>query len=100
MTATSVSFPARIYGRYLGELLQSHRAERSPHQRLRLVHGECASLRPTRLGVEVKLAEGSSVVGHIAVLATGNEAPPKSLRGVRREPVAEPLNPASRPMTQ
>ena len=70
--------PRQIYGRYLADLLQSHRVGRSPRQELHVVRGECASLRPTRLGVEVKLTDGSSHFGHIAVLATGNEAPPNA----------------------
>jgi uncharacterized NAD(P)/FAD-binding protein YdhS len=68
--------PREIYGRYLTSLLHSHRAECSPRQALHLVRGECASLLPTRRGIEVKLTDGSSHFAHIAVLATGNEAPP------------------------
>jgi uncharacterized NAD(P)/FAD-binding protein YdhS len=70
--------PRETYGRYLTSLLQTHRVGCSPRQPLHVVRGECASLRPTRLGVEVKLTDGSSHFGHFAVLATGNEAPPNA----------------------
>jgi uncharacterized NAD(P)/FAD-binding protein YdhS len=70
--------PRQIYGRYLTHLLEEHRARCSPRQQLHIVRGECASLRPTRRGVEVKLTDSSSYLSHIAVLATGNEAPPNA----------------------
>ena len=82
--------PREIYGRYLGSLLQTHRIGCSPRQKLHVLRGECASLRPTRLGVEVKLADGSSHVGHIAVLATGNEAPPNAHGPCGASPWREP----------
>jgi uncharacterized NAD(P)/FAD-binding protein YdhS len=70
--------PREIYGRYLGSLLQTHRVGCSPRQQLHVLRGECVSLRSTRFGVEVRLTDGSSHVGDIAVLATGNEAPPNA----------------------
>jgi uncharacterized NAD(P)/FAD-binding protein YdhS len=82
--------PREIYGRYLGSLLQTHRVGCSPRQQLHVLRGECASLRPTRRGVEVKLTDGSSHVGHIAVLATGNEAPPNAHGSCGASPWREP----------
>jgi uncharacterized NAD(P)/FAD-binding protein YdhS len=82
--------PREIYGRYLGSLLQTHRAGCSPRQELHVLRGECASLRPTRLGVEVELTGGSRHFGHIAVLATGNEAPPNAYGPCGASPWREP----------
>ena len=82
--------PREIYGRYLESLLQTHRVGCSPRQELHVLRGECASLRPTRLGVEVKLTDGSSHFGHIAVLATGNEAPPNAHGSCGASPWREP----------
>jgi uncharacterized NAD(P)/FAD-binding protein YdhS len=82
--------PREIYGRYLGSLLQTHRVGCFPRQQLHVLRGECVSLRPTRLGVEVKLTDGSSHFGHIAVLATGNEAPPNAHGPCGASPWREP----------
>jgi uncharacterized NAD(P)/FAD-binding protein YdhS len=82
--------PREIYGRYLGSLLQTHRAGGSPRQALHVLRGECASLRPTRRGVEVKLTDGSSHAADIAVLATGNEAPPNAHGPCGASPWREP----------
>ena len=72
------------------DLLQTHRVGCAPGQALHVLHGECVSLRPTRLGVEIKLTDGSSVFGHIAVLATGNEAPPNAYGPCGASPWQEP----------
>jgi uncharacterized NAD(P)/FAD-binding protein YdhS len=70
--------PREIYGRYLASLLEHHRTRCSPRQALRVVRGECTALRPTQHGIEASLADGSSHAADIAVLATGNEAPPNA----------------------
>jgi uncharacterized NAD(P)/FAD-binding protein YdhS len=67
--------PREIYGQYLASLLRAHGAQDTTRRRLRVMQGECVSLRQTCSAVEVSLADGSSHFGHIAVLATGNEAP-------------------------
>jgi uncharacterized NAD(P)/FAD-binding protein YdhS len=82
--------PRAVYGRYLTDLLHSHRVSCAPGQALHVLRGECVSLRPTRLGVEVKLTDGSSAFGHIAVLATGNEAPPNAHGQCGASPWQEP----------
>ncbi len=82
--------PRGIYGRYLESLLQTHRLACSPRQALHVLHDECVSLCPTGPGVEVKLANGSSHFGHIAVLATGNEAPPNAHGTCGASPWCEP----------
>jgi uncharacterized NAD(P)/FAD-binding protein YdhS len=82
--------PREIYGRYLGSLLQDHCERCPPHQALRVVRGECTALRPTRHGVEVRLADGSIHSADIAVLATGNEAPPNAYGACGASPWQEP----------
>jgi len=68
--------PRSLYGRYLRELL-SELAEREP-VRLRLVQEEAVSITPSGSGVEVSLANGASLVGHVTVLATGHDDQPEA----------------------
>jgi uncharacterized NAD(P)/FAD-binding protein YdhS len=82
--------PREIYGQYLASLLRTHLAPRSPRRRLDIVRGECVSLRATRSGVEARLADGSSQTGHLAVLATGNEAPAAISGPCKVSPWSEP----------
>lgn len=82
--------PREIYGRYLASLLQTHRQPNSAGETLHVLRGECAGLRLTPRGVEVELADGSSHLGHIAVLATGNEAPPPAYGPCSASPWQEP----------
>jgi len=70
--------PRSLYGRYLRELL-AELAEREP-VRLRLVQEEALAITPSGAGVEVALANGASLVGHVAVLATGHDDQPESER--------------------
>jgi uncharacterized NAD(P)/FAD-binding protein YdhS len=93
--------PREIYGRYLESLLQIYRAACAPQRnrprQLHLVRGECTALRPTRSGVEITLADGSIRFGHIAVLATGNEAPPGAYGACSASPWQEPCDAGVRP---
>ena len=82
--------PREIYGRYLASLLQDHCEQCSPRQTLRVVRGECTALRPIQHGVEIRLADGSAYVADIAVLATGNEAPPNAYGAYGANPWQEP----------
>jgi uncharacterized NAD(P)/FAD-binding protein YdhS len=66
--------PRSLYGAYLGDLLDTLVA-REP-VRLRLVNDACLSVAPTASGVEVKLANGTSIAGHVAVLAVGHDQEP------------------------
>lgn len=70
--------PRSLYGRYLRELL-TELTEREP-VRLRLVHEEALAIVPSGAGVDVSLANGTSLVGHVAVLATGHDEQPVSER--------------------
>ncbi|TIM03773.1 MAG: FAD-dependent oxidoreductase, partial [Mesorhizobium sp.] len=49
--------------------------------RLRLIREESLSISPTGSGVEVALANGTSVVAHLAVLATGHDEEPGAGHG-------------------
>lgn len=62
----------RTYGRYLEDLAQPSLHESGPFVRLRLVHGECVAVDETASGVAVTLADGSTLIGHIAVIAVGH----------------------------
>ncbi len=84
--------PREIYGRYLASILQDHRERCSPRQALRVVRGECTALRPVGDGVEVSFADGSIHAADIAVLATGNEAPPNAYGASGASPWQEPHN--------
>ena len=68
--------PRSLYGRYLRELL-ADLTEREP-VRLRLVREEALAITPSGAGVEVSLANGASLVGHVAVLATGHDEQPEA----------------------
>lgn len=75
--------PRSIYARYLGELLDELEAREQPTGRLRLIHEESLSITPTASGVEVALANGTSVVAHLAILATGHDEQPAQGHAVR-----------------
>ncbi|ESZ08490.1 FAD/NAD(P)-binding protein [Mesorhizobium sp. M0923] len=77
--AFPVYAPRSVYGLYLQELLMEI-AEREPG-RLRLVQEEGVSVSPTPAGVELRLANGTSIVGHVAVLAAGHDEEPASEQG-------------------
>jgi uncharacterized NAD(P)/FAD-binding protein YdhS len=75
--------PRSIYARYLGELLDELEAREQPTGRLRLIHEESRSITPTPSGVEVALANGTSVVAHLAILATGHDEQPAQGHAIR-----------------
>ncbi|MBX3530306.1 MAG: FAD/NAD(P)-binding protein [Rhizobiaceae bacterium] len=68
--------PRRLYGDYLRKIIVGM-AEREP-VRLRLLHGLATSLSPTASGVEVQLANGTSLIAHAAILAAGHDTEPAS----------------------
>ncbi|PBC22047.1 MULTISPECIES: FAD/NAD(P)-binding protein [unclassified Mesorhizobium] len=91
--------PRSIYARYLGELLDELEAREQPTGRLRLIHEESLSITPTASGVEVALANGTSVVAHMAILATGHDEQPAQGHAVRMGSEADTaLDPESRVM--
>lgn len=92
--AQPFSAPRSLYGDYLADLLAAL-AAREP-VRLRLVGEHALAIQPTSAGVEIKLANGASIVGHIAVLAAGHDETPASEQGhaVRiGGPADRPLDP-------
>jgi uncharacterized NAD(P)/FAD-binding protein YdhS len=70
---SAIFVPRRFYGQYLGEILRGFMDGRSGVGRLRLIQDECLSILPTASGVDVRLANGTSVAGHLAVLAVGHD---------------------------
>jgi uncharacterized NAD(P)/FAD-binding protein YdhS len=66
--------PRKIYGRYIGSLLEPFLPRDGCQSRLRIVRGECTAITETAAGVEAVLDDGTRLAGHVAVLATGNEA--------------------------
>lgn len=72
-----VFLPRRLYGDYLCDVLRSGEDER-----LRIIHDTCLALKPTPGGVEAVLENGTSVVGHVGVLAVGHEENPPRARGI------------------
>jgi uncharacterized NAD(P)/FAD-binding protein YdhS len=78
--------PRAIYGRYLASLLATYLDHRSTARRLAVMQGECVSLQPTQSGVEAIFSDGSSRLGDIAVLATGNEPPTTTSEHWRASP--------------
>ncbi|MBA1142945.1 FAD/NAD(P)-binding protein [Mesorhizobium neociceri] len=73
--------PRSVYARYLKELLDELEAREKETGRLRLIREESLSISPTSSGVEVVLANGTSVVAHLAVLATGHDEQPGAGQG-------------------
>lgn len=98
---TPDSFPPRArYGHYLSQLLKEFE-ERADRQRLHLVNARCEAVEETARGVEVSLDDGSSVIGHAAVLDLGHEE--RQVRGndlaVRAGSIADtPVDPYNRVM--
>ena len=66
--------PRSLFGDYLGDLVKPWLAP-GGDGRLTLVCGEATGVRGTATGVVVDLADGTSHLGHAAVLATGHTLP-------------------------
>ncbi|MER9329311.1 FAD/NAD(P)-binding protein [Mesorhizobium sp. M0488] len=91
--------PRSLYARYLKELLDDLEAGERATGRLRLIREESRSISPTASGVEVVLANGTSVVSHLAVLATGHDEQPAHGHAIRMGSEADTaLDPGSRVM--
>jgi uncharacterized NAD(P)/FAD-binding protein YdhS len=65
--------PRKIYGRYIGSLLEPFLARDGRPSRLRIIRRECTAITETAAGVEAVFDDGTRITGQIAVLATGNE---------------------------
>ncbi|TPK20807.1 FAD-dependent oxidoreductase [Mesorhizobium sp. B2-5-9] len=89
--------PRSLYARYLKELLDDLETRERETGRLRLIREESLSITPTASGVEVALANGTSVVAHLAVLATGHDEQPAQGHAIRMGSEADTaLDPDSR----
>ena len=77
----SVYAPRSVYARYLKELLDELEACERETGRLRLIREVSLSISPNSAGVEVALANGTSVVARLAVLATGHDEQPGAGQG-------------------
>jgi uncharacterized NAD(P)/FAD-binding protein YdhS len=65
--------PRKIYGRYIGSLLEPFLPREGRTSRLRIVRRECTGVTETVAGVEAVFDDGTRLTADIAVLATGNE---------------------------
>lgn len=70
---TTYFAPRRLYGEYLGELLNEPQKENNPSGRLRIIDEECVGILESDENLELQLADGSSVVTRQCVLATGHD---------------------------
>ena len=81
-----VYVPRSVYGEYLAAVLGGLQGSEGEQGRLHLQSEECISVATTAAGVEVKLANGTSVIGHIAVLAVGHEEQPSPEKNLAIRP--------------
>ena len=90
----------RAYGDYMASLIQPLISRGDEHDRLRILNGECVSVRESAGGVVAELAQGAQLAGDVAILATGHDsrklpapcyvdpwAPPSAARFERDESV-------------
>jgi uncharacterized NAD(P)/FAD-binding protein YdhS len=70
--------PRRHYGAYLGDVLGAL----ADDGRLLVVRAAATGVATSASGVEVALDNGTSVLGHIAVLAVGHEEQPARSKGI------------------
>jgi len=75
-----VFVPRRLYGAYLGDVLSA--AGNARPGRLVVLSEEVMAVQQTRSGIETRLANGTSLVSHHAVLAVGHETQPARGRGL------------------
>ena len=81
--------PRRIYAAYLASVLDGLRRAEGPNGRLHTVSEECVAISTTAAGVDVRLANGTSLIGHVAVLAVGHEEHPVVGKDITIRPGSE-----------
>ena len=81
--------PRRVYADYLASVLDGLRQAEGANGRLHTMSEECVSVATTAAGVDVRLANGTSLVGHVAVLAVGHEEHPVVGKAIAVRPGAE-----------
>jgi uncharacterized NAD(P)/FAD-binding protein YdhS len=97
--APGAFLPRRLYGTYLGELLEEAAAQAPPNALERVV-GEAVDVRRTRDALELRLADGRRIACERCVVATGSPPAPTPIPlpdddpRVVRDPWAAPLAPA------
>jgi len=65
-----------VYAEYLAGILARLKTSEGASGRLHTLQEECTSVATTPAGVSVNLANGTSLIGHVAVLAVGHEEHP------------------------
>jgi uncharacterized NAD(P)/FAD-binding protein YdhS len=70
---TTYFAPRRLYGEYLGQLLLAAPKGTGSYGRLRIIDEECVEILQRDEYLELRLADGSSVVTQRCVLATGHD---------------------------
>ena len=80
---------ASIYAAYLADVLDGLRRAEGPNGRLHTVSEECVAVATTAAGVDVRLANGTSLIGHVAVLAVGHEEHPVVGKDIAIRPGSE-----------
>ena len=75
----------RVYGRYLGELLEAARTRHG--DRLRTLKGEASAIERDGTGERLRLSDGGELQADAVILAVGN-LPPEPTRGI--DPAALP----------
>ena len=91
-----VYVPRHLYAEYLASVLGDLRKAEGANGRLHTVSAECVSVATTAAGVDVRLANGTSLIGHVAVLAVGHEEQPLVGKEIAVRPGSEadtPINP-------
>jgi uncharacterized NAD(P)/FAD-binding protein YdhS len=66
--------PRRLYGDYIAGLIEPFASAEDGSRRLTILRGKCIAVSEGWGDVTVSLADGSRLVGDIAVLATGHDA--------------------------
>ena len=66
--------PRRVYGDYIAGLIGPLVARGDDADGLRILNGECVSIRDNTSGVVAELASGAELAGDIVILATGHDA--------------------------
>jgi uncharacterized NAD(P)/FAD-binding protein YdhS len=66
--------PRRAYGDYIASLIKPLISRGDENGGLRILNGECVSIRETADGVVAELASGAQLAGDVAVLATGHDS--------------------------
>ncbi|KAB0677796.1 FAD/NAD(P)-binding protein [Aureimonas leprariae] len=84
--------PRAVYAHYLKALLDPWRGTPDDAAPLTIVQGRCVGVRQAGGGVAVELADGTSLLGQAAVLATGHDLADYNARGPYVNPWTTPVS--------